>query len=191
MKHLLALFVLLVVFFPGCTVPEPDENGVCRELRRVRVHFSADPSFTPEERAQLQRATDEWFVFSDARVDFSLSFDLDLDDDHTHIHRTESWMKIVKTQEAKAEQPGYQLAGWEKSNGTVFLVIDRVAPEDLWILAAHELGHVVGLAWPDCDGPRITCVHSPDPSALMASVFSAQPFGESDLALCRASCVCP
>ncbi len=188
MKYLLALVALLVVLLSCSSVP-PGTIKTCDDgPRRVRVRFAPDPAFTLAERAQLQRAVDEWFAFSDGRVDFSLApYALELDDSSPHIYRTESWMRVVRAKERELKT---QLAGWATNDPHVFLVIDWVAPDQLWILAAHELGHVAGLQWPNCDGTRKECIHSPDPRALMAPAFSGQPFGASDLDLCRASCVC-
>ncbi len=189
MKYLVA-FVALLFLLVSCSAVPPGTITTCEDApRRVRVRFAPDPAFTPAERVQLQKAIDAWAAFSDNRVDFSLApFELALDDSWPHIYRTESWMRVVKAKEVELKT---ELAGWTTRDPHVYLVVDWVAPEQLWILAAHELGHVAGLAWPHCEGTRKECIHSFDPQSLMAPAFSGQPFNDADRDFCRASCVCP
>ncbi len=196
MKHPRWL-VLLLALIVSCIAEKPGTRTACDgNTQRVRTRFAVDNGFSPNERAALQRATDNWFVFSESHVDVSLSYALDTDEDHPHIYRVQSWMQVVKDQDKKATvdpaKPFIHL-GWE-SAGTIFLVIDRIRPEHLAIIATHELGHAAGLAWPDCLErlPQTDCHHSPDPTALMAPEFNGQQgFNDADKQFCRVSCLCP
>ncbi len=81
--------------------------------------------------------------------------------------------------------------GWTNSDA-VNIVVDRVRLDQLHTLVTHELGHAAGLGWPFCFESNSKCHHSPDPDAVMSAAFSGAPsFTPSDLAFCRASCLCP
>jgi hypothetical protein len=69
----------------------------------------------------------------------------------------------------------------------------QFAATALQSLAQHELGHGAHLRWPLCVLSNTQCVHSPDPSAVMAAILEpgVLEMTPSDLALCRASCLCP
>jgi pimeloyl-ACP methyl ester carboxylesterase len=197
-RHIIQLAYAVIVVAScifACGTEPPGTRQSCEdEPGRVRVTFAVDRSFTDAERLELQRATDDWFIFSDARVSYSLSYDLQLDEDESHIYRVESWMQVVKDRDAastKKEGKPFYVLGW--SDGThVFLVMDRLRPDMIRIAALHEFGHVAGLEWPNCSGTRSECVHSPDPAAVMAPALANRTgFTASDLQFCRASCLCP
>ncbi len=81
--------------------------------------------------------------------------------------------------------------GWTTGEA-VNIVVDRVRLDQLHTLLAHELGHAAGLGWPFCFVGNAQCHHTPDKSSVMSAAFAGAPeFTLSDLAFCRASCLCP
>lgn len=196
MNRFLCAVALLAVSCSSDFVPPPHVDA-CKTLRQEQKVFHADQAFTPEERDSLALAANDWYAFSDGQVDYRVMFDLDtLRTLEPMILRAESWMDEVRAYESLLKNEDYEpyhVAGYKQSNPLrITLVMDRVGgvPSDLRYLAAHEMGHVAGLKWPDCYDTSLVCKHSPDPSALMAPVFSAAPFNDADKALCRASCLC-
>jgi hypothetical protein len=185
----------------ACALPPP-ENGYTRfvDVPPATCHSTfrqlfAAPDFTdPAEQAALTQAVDDWRAFSGGQIDMAVVFS---GPGRATIHRLKGDDPIVTAQEAKHKEASpdagpFYLDGWE-SDGDVYLVAERVVLAQLHTLAAHELGHAAGMRWPLCfNNVDQACVHSPDPTAVMAATFSGAPaFNPSDLALCRASCLCP
>ena len=148
------------------------------------------------DRDQLTAAGKAWGDLSKGQISFTITFD-PTTPGAFHIHRYFSTDQVVKDYEAsqKSEGPDFHVAGWHASNDDVNLVVDRVGgPPWLQVLATHELGHAAHLAWPLCFQSHTDCIHSPDPHAIMAPILPGPGIVDltpSDLALCRASCLCP
>lgn len=192
------LFVLFTVF--GCTKPPLPETptafvipasppGTCGYGRHVRHSFHADTAFTAAEAAAIEGAATDWYAFSNGRIDFQVAFDLDRVEHNSEPQVLKVYSTDDDVRELDAGDPEFKIFGWAL-NGRVHLVIDRVPPDKLRILAAHEFGHVAALRWPNCKSALQYCEHSPDDEALMAMNFSGNPLGDADLAFCRASCLC-
>ncbi len=185
------LGLVLFVWF-ACASEVPGTRAECiGKPERVHVTLTVEPSFPNSERVELQASADAWRELSGGQVTFTLTDD---DDADGTIHRVISAMQIVKDRDADSSRDmgvPFYAAGWT-SSGSVWLVLDRFKPEQLRYIFAHELGHRAGLEWPHCYEARSSCVHSPDPKALMSPFFNVQQgFNSSDLAFCRASCLCP
>lgn len=201
MRRLLAFVVALAAALfvvGGCTLPAADQPYGYAQVsdvpaatcsRSYAVTMNASEFTDPTEQAQLTQAADEWRAFSGGRVDITISFDPQTSASHM-IHRDAPTDAVITSEEAKSDLTF--VFGFATSGPTVYLVPSEVPPLSLHTLAAHELGHVAGLAWPLCLESPSKCVHSPDPAAVMFASFSNAPkFTPSDLALCRASCLCP
>jgi hypothetical protein len=177
-KRLILSFVLLSCMQPN--VPPGTHTRCEDEPQRADLLFSA-PNWDTEDIGKLRQAAQDWSEFSHGRINIRIT----RQDDPSlpHIHRMLSWMPKVRDK-------GDRRLGWF-SGSQIYLIVDRIAPEQLTGLATHEMGHAAGLEWPLCDEDVHDCVHSPDPDAIMAPEFYGQPLGPSDLTFCRASCLCP
>jgi hypothetical protein len=162
----------------------------------------ADTAFTPPERDALNKAADDWLGISKGRIHFTPIYDVDFSStssvvshgSEAMIIRALAWMPIVDVQDTRISSRygrRTRVYGWTESDPVrVYLVVDRI--ERLKEIAVHELGHAAGLVWPNCDPAREDCDHVNDRSSIMAAAYDdAQAFTTADLALCRASCLCP
>lgn len=196
-KLLSTLFVALVV--GACTHPiygypayEDVPPANCKSSTSAVYDIS---EFTdPIEQEQLVKAVGAWGDLSKEQIDFTVTLD-PTTPGARKIHRVHSTDKVVMDYEATQSDslgPNGHVAGWHEPDETIYLVVDRVAPAELQALAEHELGHGAHLRWPYCMFDNEHCIHSPDPEATMAYYFSGNAtLTPSDLALCRASCLCP
>lgn len=198
MKYLSALFMIALMWccVPTDFIPKVDAGpGEC--YNRVNASFHGDPSFTPDEQAAIHEAMARLLAFSEGRINFVTTFDLDLNNPREpFIRRATATDPEVLQVEADAAKrsglPSFTIFGVARKNPTrVLLVTERVASNQVANLATHELGHVAGFEWPDCNSSKQDCKHSPDESALMAARFSGNRLGPADLEFCRASCLCP
>lgn len=195
--------VLFAVLLSGCALISgalpPPEYGYANfedvPSATCSKHFSdtfEGSEFTdPAEQAALKGAADAWRTLSKGQIDFTISFDATTPN-AKHFHRVKSDDKIVLDYEARQEKQPFIVFGWHDASGDIYLVVNDVPLEQLHTLVAHELGHAAGMRWPLCLQSHSDCIHSPDPHAVMAPEFSGAPaLTPSDLALCRASCLCP
>lgn len=171
----------------GYATVEDVPPATCTES--YRRTFDASEWTEAAERDQLTKAASEWYALSGGQISITISFE---PASGKPLHRVHASDDVVKNEESKQETQPYVVFGWETNDEEVFLVVDAVPTEELHTLAAHELGHAAGLAWPYCLAGREKCHHSPDPRAVMAPQFNGgHALTPSDLALCRASCLCP
>ncbi len=206
MKYLLSKVLLLVIAFVSCASDNP-RPGTPECLTHTSVTtFSADESFTPEERPQLLAAVKELREISANRIKQDVVFRTAAYSE-PKIFRMLSSSSVVKDAEEKQARrfgvKGYTLFGWQNDDPPrIFLVVDRVPVDQLHNLAAHELVHAAGLKWPDCDHePRAPfhegtsgerdCSHVKGDESLRSQSFTNTSFGPADLEICRASCLCP
>lgn len=161
--------------------------------------FDATTFTDPKEQAAITRAGDMWRAMSKGQIDMRFAFTPEgattAGGAILRVHKADPDVVAYNAAQQKAgnEPAGWSVLGWEIGQ-TVHIVIDGngITSDNLHSLVAHELGHAAGLRWPFCLAGNEDCVHSPDPHAVMAPAFSGAPeLTPSDLALCRASCLCP
>lgn len=180
MNYVLALVVVLM----ACVTPKSPS------LRYERIVLHADPGFSPFERHQITMATQSWYDFTNGRIDIVVVYDTN---GVNRIYRSKPTdLDIIKFDAQVTAARGEET----RINGItiyepyrVWLVVDRVEPWDLHLLAAHEFGHVAKMQWPGC-ADTVECNHSPDPTALMYPVFNGRELGPSDRAFCKAAGLC-
>jgi hypothetical protein len=203
MKYLLAFLLVSFVIGAACTLPvAPYGYASYQDVPPATCHsdfaatYEASEFQDPGERSQLMAAGTAWGDLSKGQVAFTITFDPDAPGAH-HIHRVLAADKVVTDYEATQGhlQGDGHIAGWHADSEDIYLVVDRVPAglNGLQALAEHELGHGAHLAWPLCVLSHSECIHSPDPNAVMAPVLlpNVVTLTPSDLALCRASCLCP
>lgn len=199
MKAIAVFFALFLVV--SCSPPS-SPPGVCE--RRVRQIYHADTAFNVEQRLAIGWGADALLGFTAGRVNQTLVFDLDFESTMSVIRRSrepmvlrvESWMAPVQAVDAAVSArrgKDTKVWGWQDDDPIrVFLVVDRIPPASFRYIAAHELAHAAGFRWADCDTSKEDCTHARDASSLMFAAYSgARTFSQGDLALCRASCLCP
>lgn len=203
----LFLVALVALVTASCALPAGDSPygyvsvdqvppATCRTT--YRQTFDATAFTDPAEQAAIMKAGQMWRDLSGGQIDMHFAFTMADGAGAAGgvILRMQSTdpetLAYNASQIAKNHYPAtWHVDGWTTGQ-TVHLVINEVAIGDLPSLAAHELGHAAGLRWPFCIEGQVDCVHSPDPHAIMGAAFTGAPvMTPSDLAFCRASCLCP
>lgn len=192
MKKFFSLVALLVLLLACCTpkpvAPEP--------LRTFTVVMHADKDFTAEGRSRILSAARAWHTFTEGRVDIYVEFDLDFDDvpglkahqaaHHSVLIPVLSDYPIAQAIDSELRGKGIPLAATvqlKDGSSGVFLIMDRIDPDNFELVVTHELGHVAGL--PDLS----------EYGAIMSGVESntvptPKTFMPADLEACRASKYC-
>lgn len=160
-------FVALML---ACTIP--NANTPCSPSPRS-IRFHADPEFTPAERLQIENAAEMWnraSGFIDLSVSFSEPFLTRSGYDYPLIARVEAVHVLAAPETLAFASPDTQ---------RIWIVIDRLKPGELEPVAAHEMGHVLGLE------------HTSDPKSLMFPEhhLAVKGLGASDLAALRGACL--
>lgn len=181
MKYLLALCLLI-----GCV---PHARTPSTELTTVRILFCGDPSFSDDERLQVEKATDNWRARSGGHVDFRIVWGCT---DSPRVLRRKPEDNETLRQEAEQAKiynnPGLHLYGWQNDHPTTVSLV--VSDANLRQLAEHEFGHAAGLRWSGCKGTSRECNHTREEGHLMSPHWAGTDFDEVDLEFCRASRLC-
>lgn len=203
MKRLAAILFAAIVSLLSCVsvvgasprIPDTVEVKVTRTFD-LTIH--ADVDFTPEQRAEMLKAAEDWRKVSGGRVRIKVVFDLDFNSisnlrehkeaEHFVVMAATSDIPMVRAvdEESARRHPGHKVRtlGATFSDEThkpraMFLVTDRITH---WRLVfAHELGHVIGL--PDLDT-------SGDVMSGIEDGNIPQGFTPRDRAACRAAHYC-
>jgi len=199
----LAVLAAFVLFLLAACTPAHAPPAQCE--KRVRQIFHADTDFTVNERAALVAGADDLLGFTAGQVHQTLFFDLDFGSTSSVVAqsrapmlvRTQSWTLPTQAVDARmSKRHGRPVHVWAWTMPEpvvrVFMVVDRIPAESFRYIAAHELAHAAGFAFPGCDPALEDCDHVSDPGSIMAPAYrGARSFSQHDLALCRASCLCP
>jgi hypothetical protein len=181
---------------PGSVTPK--DSSTTTWTRTVERTLHGDVDFSEEGRRRIRRACARWSEFTQGRAKLDVVFDLDFDDvlglrthqltAHDVIIGVTSNLEIVKVLEARTHTDPAKITLLGATSDTVrgaklvYLIMDRIDPEDFEAVVLHELGHVLGLP----DLPTIGSLMS----ATAPSNARLQDFTEDDSGLCRAAHLC-
>lgn len=195
-----SIVALLLVLISACATGAPEGDILQHCQKAVAMTFHGDVTFTPEEREAHARGTQGWKEFSSGLVNVSVIYDLDFNDmDSVRrygygpvvVRVGESNELVIAQDKVTRERIGNQQAktlGWT-SGVRIYLIWDRIP--NMQGVFEHEVGHAVGMRWPNCNPEKQDCFHSPSTPALMNAIDGNSPdFTGYDLDFCRASCLC-
>ena len=196
MRHILFALVLSLLLTVSCRRPPPVKAPppAAKDTRNRLPYYTAvlhvDVDFTPEERAHIRNAATAWFILSQGRAKILTVEDLDFSHPETldpSLHR------IVKIEAASLPigvgRPNplarvmaftyIPVNPWEARG--IYMVYDRIQPDAFMWVAAHEMGHLLGLDDLDTRGDVMSGV----------GTFKQGWFTVADLRECQAAGACP
>lgn len=157
----------------------------------VRATYHADTTFIPSERTAIERAAERMREVSSGRIVLRVAYDLDFASTSSVLsHRGEplimrrlSWMPSVSSIDLEFRS---NVLAWTTlfPEPRVNLIVDRV-PNLEWV-TAHEFAHA--MRW---EGHADSQGHSPDWDSVFFRAYHGQTaWTPSDVAACRAACLC-
>lgn len=172
--------------------PAPEPAAPPRHITPLPYNSAfihVDTAFTPEERQHIRNAASAWRLFTLGAVNLVTVDDLDMTSVATDSHRI---LKVnSKTSKSlvdmvDAEHPGYTVLAWALierhpwAARRIYVIEDRVDPEQFHWIVVHEMGHFIGLD------------DLPTTGDVMSGVgrFRMEWFTPSDLRECQAARVC-
>lgn len=206
MKHLFALFILLVccLVLSGCAThatrptqaTRPKDVTTVKVWRTYSLDVHADKDFAPLGRALIDEAAMKWRTVSSGHIDIRPVYDLDFDSienlrehataGHSTLFGLSSNTEAVATIDARVggsrRTLGFTTTRKDDSH-MVIIVMDRVAKEMFLSVVVHELGHVIGF-------PDLPSTGSIMSGASYLNAPSIEQFTADDIALCRAFLYC-
>ncbi len=192
---------LLVVFLLACAPaallptpatprPPPPAARTMLPLPLNMAVMHVDLAFSLEERTHIRNAASAWFLLSRGRAKLVIAEDLDfgaltLEDTHRIVKMDSKNNPLLDSVDAKhngAVVLAFTLVPTKNPWGTrqIYMVVDRVRPDNFMWVVAHEMGHVLGLD--DLEAP----------GSVMSGLgrFTDDWFTAEDVKECQAALVC-
>lgn len=148
-----------------------------------------EPGFSAEEREEISKRTERWRDFTVGREDATVSCEFQ----QPNVHRVTSREPLVVLTDAAIGGPALGIT----VRGQIYFVVDRIYDGgfSFGAIAQHEIGHFIGLRWPNCDEDKQDCVHISNAGGAKAimtkQISGVDDFTEADRSFCIVSGVCP
>lgn len=179
--------VLFAALLFGCTTAKPP--------RHIDITLHADTDFSPEQRQDLRGAATLWSTTTKGSARINLVFDVEptinsyLEHQSlrhstvSHVNQDSIVAKTIDVITDRGERT--QTIAITQNDGrghvSVIFIDDRIKRSQYFSIAAHELGHAIGL--PDIEEPK----------AIMSRVQDERPVNQitpSDYELCKTARYC-
>ena len=172
---------------PPPVPPAPARGITPLPFNAAFIHV--DTTFTAEERAHIRNAATAWRLFTLGEAKLVTVDDLDMasvTEDSHRILKVNSKTSKSLVDMVDAEHPGYTVLAWASiakhpwTPRRIYVIEDRVDPDQFHWIVVHEMGHFLGLD------------DLPTTGDVMSGVgrFKMEWFTPSDLRECQAARVC-
>jgi hypothetical protein len=152
--------------------------------------FYAESSFTLDEQLAILGAAEDWRTWTKGRVQILVMWNSEGSPRIGKKSATDpETLRIQETRAKELGRPTLQVFGWAPGQD-IYLVTDHIPEGQLRGVAAHEMGHALGLRRPNCHAPD-DCYHLTVQGSVMSPWYAeTNAWSAEDLAMCRASCLC-